>query len=78
MKKANLFFQSGNSNKEYHIQLVKADGGYVVNFQYGRIGNTLKEGTKTPEPVSLEVAEEIYEKLLKEKTAKGYMEVVMH
>ena len=67
-----LFFQQGTSDKEYHIQLEKDNGGYVVNFQYGRRGSALKSGTKTASPVSLEEAQKIYDKLLNSKVAKGY------
>jgi len=74
MKKVSLYFKEGSSDKEYHLQLVEKNGKYVVNFQYGRVGNALKDGTKTPTPVSLEDAENIYDKILKEKVAKGYLE----
>ena len=74
MKNASLEFIEGSSSKEYHIQLKESNGLYVVNFQYGRIGNALQHGTKTPNPVSLEEAEKIYNKLYKEKTGKGYLD----
>jgi bifunctional non-homologous end joining protein LigD len=67
-----LYFQQGGSDKEYHIQMEEEDGGYVVNFQYGRRGRGLKSGTKTASPVSLQEAEKIYDKLLNSKVAKGY------
>ncbi len=74
MKNASLYYKEGTSDKEYHMQLEESNGGYVVNFQYGRVGNALQSGTKTPTPVTLEEAEKIYTKLYKEKTAKGYAE----
>lgn len=74
MKKADLEFIEGSSSKEYHVQMVKSGDKFLVNFQYGRIGNTLISGTKTPTPVSEEEAEKIYNKLLKEKMGKGYKE----
>src|ERR1035437_4676329 len=74
MKNVSLYFKEGSSDKEYHIQLEEAKGGFVVNFQYGRVGNALQTGTKTPSPVSEAEADKIYTKLLKEKTAKGYAE----
>lgn len=74
MKTASLYFKNGNSDKEYHIQLVKSNNGYKVLFQYGRVGNALQSGTKTDTPVSLQEAEKIFDKLKKEKTAKGYSE----
>jgi len=69
-----LYFREGTSDKEYHIQLEKSGSGYVVNFQYGRRGGPLQEGTKTPTPVSLPAAEIIFEKLKHEKERKGYHE----
>ena len=44
----------------------------MVDFAYGRRGSTLTTGTKTSSPVPLEEAKAIYQKLIKEKTAKGY------
>lgn len=74
MKNISLYFKEGSSDKEYHVQMVKSGKGVVVNFQYGRVGNTLQTGTKTPTPVSEEEAEKVYDKLVKEKMRKGYAE----
>ena len=71
-QQVSLYFTNGASDKEYHAQLQQSGEGYVVNFQYGRRGGTLKDGTKTKEPVSLEKAQKVYEKLVKSKTSKGY------
>jgi len=73
-EQASLYFQQGTSDKEYHAQLVEESGDYVINFQYGRRGSTLKTGTKTKEAVTLEDALKIYTKLIKSKLAKGYSE----
>ena len=67
-----LYFKEGTSDKEYHIQLEEEPSGFVVNFQYGRVGSNLNAGTKTDSPVSLAEAEKIFAKLEKEKRAKGY------
>lgn len=67
-----LFFKEGSSDKVYQASLDYTEGGYIVNFAYGRRGDTLKTGTKTPKPVPLSTAKPIYDKLVKEKTAKGY------
>ena len=72
MKSTSLHFSEGTSDKEYHIQLEQHGSGYVVNFQYGRRGGPLKDGTKTPTPVTLAEAEKIYNSLLNEKIKKGY------
>lgn len=67
-----LAFKEGSSDKVYHAEL-KAEGvGYVVNFAYGRRGNSLNTGTKTKEPVDYETAKKAYDKLVKSKTSKGY------
>jgi bifunctional non-homologous end joining protein LigD len=62
----------GNSDKEYRIQVVKNGSGYVVQFQFGRRDSTLQSSTKTNEPVTLEEAERIFDRLVHEKTSKGY------
>lgn len=67
-----LYYCDGRSDKVYQVQLDRVDGGYVVNFQFGRRGSALQSGTKTPEPVSYEKASKIYERLVAEKRAKGY------
>lgn len=68
-----LYFTEGSSDKEYHAQLV-ADGAdkFVVNFQYGRRGSALQTGSKTPAPVDYAKAKKVYDKLVAEKTGKGY------
>ena len=73
-KSVSLFYKEGSSDKEYHVKLEASNGGWVVNFSYRRRGSTLKTGTKTMLPVSLGAATQIYDKLVKEKTAKGYAE----
>ena len=67
-----LFYSEGSSNKEYHAEIVQVTGGHVVNYRYGRRGGTLKSGTKTSTPVEFTQAKVIFEKLIKEKIAKGY------
>jgi bifunctional non-homologous end joining protein LigD len=62
----------GNSNKEYHLQLEKNGSGYLVNFQFGRIGSHLKTGTKTPVSLPLAEAKAIFNDILNEKLGKGY------
>ena len=69
-----LYYREGNSDKEYHVQLVSAGDLFVVNFQYGRRHSTLSEGTKTAVPVPYDQAKKTYDKLVKEKRTKGYTE----
>ena len=77
IKSASLYFKSGGSDKEYHVQIEtdrmqSNNSDYRVNFQYGRRGAALTAGTKTGVPVTLAEAEKIFDKLVKEKTGKGY------
>lgn len=73
IKQCFLYFKEGNSDKVYEIDLCDTGNDkYVVNFRYGRRGSTLKEGSKTPVPVSLREAEKIYDEVANEKISKGY------
>jgi bifunctional non-homologous end joining protein LigD len=72
MEHITLYFKQGSSDKVYHASIEPKDDGYVVNFAFGRRGSTLSTGTKTSTAVSLDAARAIYEKLVKEKQAKGY------
>ena len=73
-KKVTLYNREGNSDKQYTMWLQEEKTGWTVQFQYGPRGGWVKDGTKTPKPVKLADAEKIYDKLLKEKKAKGYVE----
>ena len=67
-----LYFKSGNSDKVYVASIEESGDGVVVNYAYGRTGSTLKTGTKTTKPVNEKSARKIYDKIIKEKTSKGY------
>lgn len=71
-QRATLYFREGTSDKVYQVALEPAGERFVVNFAYGRRGSTLSTGTKTNVPVDLERARTIFDKLVREKTAKGY------
>lgn len=47
---------------------------WVVNFRYGKLGQRLAEGSKTPLPVGKDEAERIIAKLVSEKKKKGYVD----
>jgi bifunctional non-homologous end joining protein LigD len=72
MEQTTLYFRQGSSDKVYQAKIEPRDDGYVVLFAFGRRGSTLQTGTKTHSPVPLGEARQIYEKLVREKTAKGY------
>lgn len=69
---ASLYYQEGSSDKVYHCTLEEIEVGHVVNFSYGRRGSSLTSGTKTTTPVGLDKAKSIFQKLVREKTSKGY------
>lgn len=71
-KTISLAYRDGGSDKVYNASLAEQAGGYVVNFAYGRRGNALTVGSKTTAPVAIEAANKIFDKLIKEKMAKGY------
>lgn len=74
LKSVALFFREGSSDKVYNVALVEEGTSYTVRFEYGRRGSSLNTGTKA-ERAPLGVAEKAYDKVVKEKTGKGYKEV---
>jgi len=72
MESITLYFKQGSSDKVYQASIEPKDGGYVVNYAYGRRGTTLAAGTKTSTAVHYDAARAIYDKLVSEKKAKGY------
>ena len=69
-----LYYREGSSDKVYQCQIEPAGERFVVNFAYGRRGSTMNTGTKTNVPVNFDDAKRIFDKLVKEKRAKGYTE----
>lgn len=75
IRRVSLGLREGNSDKVYIVDLCEVAGRkFVVNFQFGRRGQPLKDGTKTDTPVAEAVARSIFAKLVEEKTRKGYSE----
>ena len=72
MESTTLYFKEGSSDTIYQAAIEQQEAGYLVTFAYGRRGATLSTGTKTSSPVAYEDAQRIYDKLIKEKRAKGY------
>lgn len=72
LERITLYYREGNSDKVYQCAIEASHGGFLVNFAYGRRGSTLSAGTKTSAPVDYDTARRIYDKLVLEKTAKGY------
>lgn len=76
VKKSRLAFTQGNSDKVYEVDLCelasRKDERYLVNFRYGKRGNKLREGSKTPNPVELADAEKLFDSVVVSKINKGY------
>lgn len=72
LKKVSLFCTEGTSDKVYVLWIEPKGAGFVVQFQYGPRGGWMNGGTKTKEPVPMEVAQKAYDKVLKEKLKSGY------
>ncbi len=69
-----LYYREGSSDKVYQASIEPQGALFVVNFAYGRRGSTMNTGTKTQTPVDHDSARNIYDKLIREKKAKGYTE----
>lgn len=73
MEKTTLYFKQGSSDKVYQVSIERKGRKFVVNFAYGRRGAHLQTGTKTLQSVDYDAAKTVYDKLVKEKKAKGYI-----
>ena len=72
IKTTEMFFQEGSSDKVYNATLVQTpSGAYTLRVEWGKRGSPLKSGTKALE-VSLEAAEKALEKVVRQKSKKGY------
>ena len=67
-----LYYREGSSDKVYQAAIEPRGELFVVTFAFGRRGTTLNTGIKTSSPVDYETAKNTYEKLVREKIAKGY------
>src|ERR1035441_7857767 len=69
-----LYYREGSSDKVYQASIEPQGELFLVNFAYGRRASTMNTGTKTNSPVDYDAAKSIYDKLVREKKAKGYTE----
>jgi bifunctional non-homologous end joining protein LigD len=69
-----LYCTENGSDKLYKAEVAPSQGGWVVNFWFGPRTGSLQSGTKTKSPVSKDEAQKIWDKLVREKKAKGYHE----
>jgi bifunctional non-homologous end joining protein LigD len=73
-ERVTLYYREGSSDKVYQAAIEPRGELFVVNFAFGRRDSTLQTGTKTLTPVAFEAAKRTYDKLVREKKAKGYTE----
>lgn len=75
IRRVELFFQEGSSDKVYLATLVdEGDDKFSVLVEWGRRGATLNQGSKAVK-VPRAKAEQQLSKLIAEKTKKGYQEI---
>lgn len=72
LSKTTLFNREGTSDKVYTIWLEQEGKKYMVRAQWGRRGGPMQAGNKTSKPVSLDDAQKMFDKTVKEKLDKGY------
>jgi len=70
-ERAELYFQQGSSDKVYHLQLENTQERWAVQAQWGRRGSALQSDIKVSD-TTYEDAKRVYDRLLREKTGKGY------
>ncbi|HEY1814236.1 MAG TPA: WGR domain-containing protein [Kofleriaceae bacterium] len=73
VKRIELFFQEGSSDKVYNAEIDDVGGAFTVHVEWGRRGAKLNTGDKAVR-VTRAVAEATLAKLVREKTGKGYEE----
>lgn len=72
VKRIELFFQEGSSDKVYNASIVEDDDGtFAVDVEWGRRGAPPSKGRKAQQ-VTRAVADKTFDKLVREKTGKGY------
>ena len=70
-ERVELYFRQGSSDKVYHLQLESAEDRWSVQAQWGRRGSALQSDVKVS-GTSYEEAKRVYDRILREKTGKGY------
>jgi bifunctional non-homologous end joining protein LigD len=73
IKRIELFFQEGSSDKVYNAEIDDVGGAFTVHVEWGRRGSKLNTGDKAVR-VTRAAAEATFAKLVREKTGKGYEE----
>src|SRR5271170_1509990 len=68
---AELYFRQGSSDKVYHLQLENVEDKWSVQAQWGRRRSALQSDVKVSNS-TYEEAKRAYDRILREKTGKGY------
>jgi bifunctional non-homologous end joining protein LigD len=72
VRETKLFFQEGNSDKVYQAAVIQdEDDTFSVVVHWGRRGPSLNSGKKA-QGVTRAAADKVFDKLVREKTGKGY------
>lgn len=80
VKKATLYYKRGASDKVYQVRVVRSEVmvGQWLSYQcqtlHGRHGGKLRPGKGNDQCCPLFSAERMYDKLVRQKLAKGYRE----
>jgi bifunctional non-homologous end joining protein LigD len=70
-ERADLYFQQGSSDKVYQLKLENVQDRWSVQAQWGRRGSALQSDVKVS-GTGYEEAKRVYDRILREKTGKGY------
>lgn len=73
-KSITLYCTANGSDKEYRVELKPSGDGFIVNYANGRRGGSLTHGTKTPTPLPYDKAVAVFDKIVREKKHKEYVE----
>lgn len=74
VKRIELFFQEGTSDKVYNAEIVEdGRGTFTVSVEWGRRGSRLNTGSKAVK-VSRAEADRMFDRCVREKRGKGYEE----
>ena len=71
IRRAELFYTEGSSDKQYNVVLEEQGGTYAVNASYGRRGGNMKAAPQGS-GLDLAAAEILFTKTVNSKTSKGY------
>ena len=69
---ASLYSCEGPFGSEYHAAVEPRAEGFIVTYAICRRGGTLAVGSETPNPLPLEAATKVFNKLVSSKLALGY------